>query len=646
MFFTTASKVSAVKRLAREKNYDEAIEIADKINPDNVSSVYDLSFIAEVYMKKSRLEDAKELYLVMYERNKTHKVMTGLIEICLKLKQPEEAEQFLREFRRMEPENPERLVYRYRVDCMLGKSPEYLIKSLSKLKNEEYTDVWALELAKAYYKNNDREACAKECHGIIKYFPDSEVSQKAKVLLGACEIDDEAENEAEEASEDEWVDVLPNESLMQDVTAMLEENAKAEAVANEVVDEVTIAQAVPAHPEPYLRPIEFMSMSSEPGEDKSVFAEEEQAAEPQMINGYEIPERLVGLIDNVFYDDDDDDDIEDESVEESDEEIDEDGFDEESDEDEEGLDDDTDEESDEAEDDLDEDSDDTDEESDEDAEDDLDEESEDIDEESDETEDDFDEDTDEESEDEDSDEEDSDDEDSDEESDDDDTDEDSDDEESDEEADEAEDDLDEDSDEESDDDDTDEDSDEDDSDDESDDDDTDEESDDEDSDDESDDDDSDEDEFEDEFEEEDELEELEEDDSEDDTEDDTDDTDEKDSDDFDETVDYIMAGLKKETANSDGDEDISVFSTIHSDKDSEVNQELDDVAERLAASICNAAEEERAERALSEEYFEEDENPEDTKVMEGLSSRDLQAVLQEDDDKAIERALYDLLGNK
>ena len=61
MLLTTTAKVNAVKKLVREKNYDEAIEIAERINPEKVASVYDLSAIAEAYMKKGRFEDAKEL---------------------------------------------------------------------------------------------------------------------------------------------------------------------------------------------------------------------------------------------------------------------------------------------------------------------------------------------------------------------------------------------------------------------------------------------------------------------------------------------------------------------------------------------------------------------------------------------------------
>ena len=363
MLLTTTAKVNAVKKLVRAKKYEEAQEIADKINPARVASVYDLSAIAEVYMRTGRLEDAKELYLEMYGRNKTHKVMTGLIEICLKLKEPKEAEQYLREFRRMEPDNPERLVYRYRVDCMLGKDPEFLIKSLAKLKNEEYTDVWALELAKAYYKNSDREACAKECHQIMKYFPDSEVAEKAKVLLGACETTEEApESIVTEATEEPFDTTANVESLMDDVSALLEENARAEAVANETVDEKVMAQAMPAHPEPYLRTPEFLSLHEPAGEDRSIFGGDEaetadtaegavaETAEETTVEEtepaaaavaetpvdeasdddddddddeltgdeleeyrrtYVLPETLEGKIDRVIFDDDDDDEDED-----------------------------------------------------------------------------------------------------------------------------------------------------------------------------------------------------------------------------------------------------------------------------------------------------------------------------------------------
>ncbi|MBO4787528.1 MAG: hypothetical protein J5531_01360 [Lachnospiraceae bacterium] len=578
MFLTTTSKVNAVKKLIREKKYDEAVEIAEKIDPEKVNSVYDLSSIAEAYMKKGRLEEAKHLYLVMYERNKSHKVMTGLIELSLKLKEPKDAERFLREFRRMEPDNPERLVYRYRVDSMLGKDPEFLVKSLAKLKNEEYTDVWALELAKAYYKCNDREACAAECHSILKYFPDSEVAKKANVLLGACELEDE-EPEVETPAVAEEVDTTEiAESLLQDVSAMLEENAAAEAVANEVIDEKTLATQKPAHPVPYLRTLEFLVQSKAAAEDKSLYGElESEKEEPAKETSSEmkalseefvLPEALKGQIDNVIFETDDDEDdiviacgaavatVTEEAVTETEETVSEEAASDEDDDDIviEGYFDDADsveateeseeeaeetEDSEEADDDAEED-----EESDEDVEEEDDEESDEDDDESDE---------------------------SDEE------------EESDEES-------------------------------------------------------EDEDDAEEEFDAEDDADDSDEDDTDDDSDDSEEEEDAEDSEDAGVADEYFEDEISDE---EESEENVDGYT----ENDPLVDETLESVSDVLASQILSATAEEKMLRdAAPEETMEPTEKPEDTKVMEGLSDRAFREAVK-DDDEAIERALYSLLGD-
>lgn len=584
MFLTTTSKVNAVKKLIREKKYDEAVEIAEKIDPEKVNSVYDLSSIAEAYMKKGRLEEAKHLYLVMYERNKSHKVMTGLIELSLKLKEPKDAERFLREFRRMEPDNPERLVYRYRVDSMLGKDPEFLVKSLAKLKNEEYTDVWALELAKAYYKCNDREACAAECHSILKYFPDSEVAKKANVLLGACELEDE-EPEVETPAVAEEVDTTEiAESLLQDVSAMLEENAAAEAVANEVIDEKTLATQKPAHPVPYLRTLEFLVQSKAAAEDKSLYGElESEKGEPAKETASEmkalseefvLPEALKGQIDNVIFEtDDDEDDIviacgeavateTEEAVTETEETVSEEAASDEDDDDDddiviEGYFDDADsvEATEEAE-----------EESEEEAE-----EAEDSEEADDDAE------EDEESGEDVEDEED------DEESDDDDSDESDEEEESDEES-------------------------------------------------------EDEDDAEDESDDEDDADDSDEDDSDDDSDDSEEEEDAEDSEDANVADEYFEDEISDE---EESEENVDGYT----ENDPLVDETLESVSDVLASQILSATAEEKMLRdAAPEETMEPTEKPEDTKVMEGLSDRAFREAVK-DDDEAIERALYSLLGD-
>ena len=186
MLLTTTSKINAIKEYMKSGDYDAAVRIAEKVNPEKITSVRDLMTLSNAFLKKRRYEDAKSIYVEMHNHAQTHKVLVGLIELCLKTNSPEEAEVYIREFRKLEPENPERLIYRYRVDAMLGKGPEYLVKSLKKLKDEDYTDVWGLELAKAYYKMGDYEKCAQECKDILLWFAGTDSAAKAHILLGAC----------------------------------------------------------------------------------------------------------------------------------------------------------------------------------------------------------------------------------------------------------------------------------------------------------------------------------------------------------------------------------------------------------------------------------------------------------------------------
>lgn len=186
MLLTTTSKINAIKEYMKSGDYDAAVRIAEKVNPEKITSVRDLMTLSNAFLKKRRYEDAKSIYVEMHNHAQTHKVLVGLIELCLKTNSPEEAEVYIREFRKLEPENPERLIYRYRVDAMLGKGPEYLVKSLKKLKDEDYTDVWGLELAKAYYKMGDYEKSAQECKDILLWFAGTESAAKAHILLGAC----------------------------------------------------------------------------------------------------------------------------------------------------------------------------------------------------------------------------------------------------------------------------------------------------------------------------------------------------------------------------------------------------------------------------------------------------------------------------
>ena len=236
MLLTTTSKINAIKEYMKAGDYDSAVQVAEKVNPEKVSSVRDLMTMANAFLKKRRYEDAKEVYVEMHNHASTHKVLVGLIELCLKTNSPEEAETYIREFRKLEPDNPERLIYRYRVDAMLGKGPEYLVKSLSKLKEEDYSDVWGLELAKAYFKMEDYQKCAQECKDVLLWFAGTESAAKAHVLLGACAENGVTVKMPEiKPTEDDYLDdeEAPDVPVIADTTAREEESEPASAPAVE-----------------------------------------------------------------------------------------------------------------------------------------------------------------------------------------------------------------------------------------------------------------------------------------------------------------------------------------------------------------------------------------------------------------------------
>ena len=304
MLLTITSKINAIKEFIKAGDYDSAVEIAERINPEKVSSVSDLYTIAKAFLKKRRLEDAKEIYVEVHNHVVNHKVLVGLIELCLKTNCPEEAETYIREFRKLEPDNPERLIYRYRVDVLLGKGPEYLVKSLSKLKDEDYTDVWALELAKAYFKMDDYQKCAQECKDILLWFAGSESAAKAHILLSACAekgvtitMPEAKPHHDEDYYDDEPTPDVPvigaelEEKVEEDTTFFDVAAAIGEAVS-ETIDEDAAKAAETENEMPYsfaeannneegYAPVEDNGEQSSAGEEPEAESEEESEEEPE-----------------------------------------------------------------------------------------------------------------------------------------------------------------------------------------------------------------------------------------------------------------------------------------------------------------------------------------------------------------------------
>lgn len=186
MGFFTASRLNKMKTYFRDGDYEKAIALADKINPTEIRTAYDLSMMADIYMTAGRYGAARRVFAEMYKRNKTVRVCKQLITLNLKLKNVKQAIYYVKELSILDNEDYERFVFQYQIGKMLRQPDVYLIECLKRVREADYIDKWALELAKLFYKTGKTEECIAECQNIKLWFPETDFAAKADMLLNAC----------------------------------------------------------------------------------------------------------------------------------------------------------------------------------------------------------------------------------------------------------------------------------------------------------------------------------------------------------------------------------------------------------------------------------------------------------------------------
>ncbi len=175
-------KTEEIKRKVREEDYASALRILETIDSKKVKNPSVLGLMAEVYAQNGRYEEAQQLLLRIYYKTKTRKILNQLIWLSIQLNNTEDAESFLREYEKLAPKDYNNYVFRYQIDKLKGESFEVLIQTLESLKETEYIEQWAYELAKLYYKAGMEEKCIRECSDIILWFGEGSYVEKARVL--------------------------------------------------------------------------------------------------------------------------------------------------------------------------------------------------------------------------------------------------------------------------------------------------------------------------------------------------------------------------------------------------------------------------------------------------------------------------------
>ena len=173
-------KLEEINRLVEKKNYKDAMEVVDSIDWRRVKNVRTLCVVGEIYAANKRYEDSKEIFLLAYHRAPIGKnILYRLIEVSLRMKDIQEAEEFYEEFLEIASNDSTRYILNYKISKEKQVPLDQQIRILEEYKEKEFTERWSYELAKLYYQNGDTEKCLDLCNEMVLWFSEGKYVMKA-----------------------------------------------------------------------------------------------------------------------------------------------------------------------------------------------------------------------------------------------------------------------------------------------------------------------------------------------------------------------------------------------------------------------------------------------------------------------------------
>ena len=173
-------KLEQLQNLVAAGDYATAAEIADTINWQKVRSVNTLCMVGEIYEKTGKYEACRTVLLQAYDHSPIGRnIVSKLAEVAIKAKKIDEAQEYYNEFLEIAPKDNMRYVLAYEISCLKEEPLPVHIAILEDLKEHEYTEKWAYELAVLYGQAEMRDKCVETCDELILWFGDGEYVEKA-----------------------------------------------------------------------------------------------------------------------------------------------------------------------------------------------------------------------------------------------------------------------------------------------------------------------------------------------------------------------------------------------------------------------------------------------------------------------------------
>ena len=210
-------KLDQMKSLTAEGKYEEAAEIADTINWRKIKNINALVKVGEIYEKVGRYDESKDVLLTAYDKSPIGRmIIYRLAEVAVRTKSFDEAKEYYQEFVEIAPHDNLKYVLKYEISKAQGADIGTLIGILEELKEQEYSEEWAYELAYLYHKAGMSEKCIDACDELILWFGDGPYVERAlelKMLYQPLTKQQEDKDRTFRQRHDGVVEVRPEDPL-------------------------------------------------------------------------------------------------------------------------------------------------------------------------------------------------------------------------------------------------------------------------------------------------------------------------------------------------------------------------------------------------------------------------------------------------
>ena len=181
--FNEADLMKEIKSCTYEQDYVTAVKLAENLDLNKMKNVSSLCLLGEVFLHEGENDLAEKVLLKAYEKMpKGRRALDLLTSLYIEKGSYSEAEYYYKEFISVASRDLHRYILRYRLDKGKGERTSVLIHTLEQLKDYEYIEEWAYELAKLYHEAGEDKKCIRECDEIVLWFGHGEYVDLANEL--------------------------------------------------------------------------------------------------------------------------------------------------------------------------------------------------------------------------------------------------------------------------------------------------------------------------------------------------------------------------------------------------------------------------------------------------------------------------------